>query len=159
MTNLQERFDVLAKLISEEKIPVCDKYDAEGVTAVSSYNSDYNTFEVGGYAFKVLTEKEAYTAAREYIVDALWAFNVDFILKHTNFYNEVSDYVKQTYINSMSEMQTALCEGANPIVRALISDLDDFVDDAIAADGRGHFISMYDGVEYEADGYYVYIIE
>lgn len=56
--------------------------------------------------------------------------------------------------------QERLYEGANAIIHALIDDLNDFVDDAIAADGRGHFISSYDGEEHEVtvDGetYYVY---
>ena len=37
-----------------------------------------------------------------------------------------------------------------------IEDFDDFIDDAVSSDGRGHFISRYDGDENEQDGYYIY---
>jgi hypothetical protein len=32
----------------------------------------------------------------------------------------------------------------------------DFADEAISADGRGHFLSGYDGNENEQDGFYIY---
>jgi hypothetical protein len=40
----------------------------------------------------------------------------------------------------------------------MIKDMDDFVDDAIGADGRGHFLSHYDGNEVEdrESGLYIY---
>ena len=42
----------------------------------------------------------------------------------------------------------------------MIPDMDEFVDDAICQDGRGHFISHYDGKEneYKVNGkmFYVY---
>lgn len=54
-------------------------------------------------------------------------------------------------------MQGKLCESANSLVKSLIVDLDHFVSDAISADGRGHFLSGYDGVEIELDGdFYAY---
>ena len=46
-------------------------------------------------------------------------------------------------------MQGKLCESANELVLALIDDMDKFVSDAISSDGRGHFLSYYDGEEQE----------
>jgi hypothetical protein len=43
-------------------------------------------------------------------------------------------------------------------IRALLTDEDDLVDEAISADGRGHFIATYDGEEAEAGRFYVYRI-
>lgn len=45
---------------------------------------------------------------------------------------------------------------ANSIVKALINDIDTFVYDAIDADGRGHFLSFYDGREHEQDEFFIY---
>jgi hypothetical protein len=53
-------------------------------------------------------------------------------------------------------MQGKLCESARPIVEALIEDMDHFVSDAICADGRGHFLSQYDGEENEEGEFYIY---
>jgi hypothetical protein len=50
---------------------------------------------------------------------------------------------------ALGKMQGKLCEGANELVRALIEDMDAFIEDAIGADGRGHFLSSYDGNEEE----------
>jgi hypothetical protein len=53
-------------------------------------------------------------------------------------------------------MQSELCESANAIVKAIISDIDEFIQDAIDSDGRGHFINSYDGEENEHGEYYIY---
>jgi hypothetical protein len=48
-------------------------------------------------------------------------------------------------------MQSELCEDANELVKAVIRDIDHFVKDAILSDGRGHFLSGYDGEENEIE--------
>jgi hypothetical protein len=48
-------------------------------------------------------------------------------------------------------MQAELCEDANELVKAVIRDIDHFVKDAILSDGRGHFLSSYDGEENEIE--------
>jgi hypothetical protein len=50
---------------------------------------------------------------------------------------------------SIKLMQETQCEGCNEAIFALIGDFNHFVDDASAADGRGHFLSSYDGEEQE----------
>ena len=61
---------------------------------------------------------------------------------------------------ALESVQSSKAEGANGLVRALISDLDGFIEDAICEDGRGHFLASYDGDENEetVDGvtYYIY---
>jgi hypothetical protein len=61
----------------------------------------------------------------------------------------------ESAIRSLQYAQRS-CENANGLVRALIDDMDEFIEDAINADGRGHFIAYYDGVENEQDGFYIY---
>ena len=53
-------------------------------------------------------------------------------------------------------LQSSICEGINSIVKALIVDIDEFITDAIDADGRGHFISWYDGREHEQNDLFIY---
>ena len=119
---------------------------------VNPSDYDENTFETeDGEEYLVLTDKEADNKAREYILDSLWAFNADFIFAHSDAFVNLSDWERDEAIKSLTEMQGKLCESANGLVRCLIADIDEFVDDAIVADGRGHFLSFYDGVEIDLE--------
>ena len=94
--------------------------------------------------YLVLTDEEADEKAREYIRDSLWAFNVDFLM---NFCDALDEPRAR---KAFSKMQENLCEGANELVYALVKDrFDEFVQDAIQCNGRGHFLSFYDGQENE----------
>ena len=126
-----------------------------------SYYSEYR-FYVRGDEYLVMDDDRAYATAYHEISQLLWAFNTDFILDHLK--DDIKygdDPVDLDELKAgIDIVKEKLCEGANAIIRALIEDLEDFVDDAIAADGRGHFISSYDGEEHEVtvDGetYYIY---
>lgn len=91
--------------------------------------------------YLVLTDDEANDLAADYIKDSVWAFNSDFIIDHTELPYEAKEMI-ETY-------QRDKCESANDTILAMIDDIDEFIDNAISADGRGHFISMYDGQENE----------
>ena len=119
-----------------------------------------NIFESeSGEEYMVLTDEEADNEAENSIKESLWSFNADFILKHTNFYHNSTEEEDQIFMNSLKTMQNTLCEDANDLVYAMIEDIDIFVCSAIEEDGRGHFISMYDGEENEQNGYYIYRME
>lgn len=128
----------------------------DGVTVENSYNESYNTFEIAGCEYKVLTDDEANEEAKSEILNSLWAFNGDFILRHTEFYNTSSDVEDREFLRSLQQLQSSVCESANSIVKALIVDVDAFIDEAIDTDGRGHFISWYDGEENEQDEFFIY---
>jgi hypothetical protein len=56
-------------------------------------------------------------------------------------------------------MQEKCCEGCNDFFKAIIKGtcgLDKFVEDAIEADGRGHFLAYYDGEENEQGDCFIY---
>ena len=110
-----------------------------------------------GEEYLVLTEDEADKTAKEEIKNSLWAFKAEFILQECDM--DISNKVE----NSLIAMQKACCEDCNEFILALIEGscgLDKFVDDAIGFDGRGHFISEYDGEEVDAEGeYYIYRIQ
>lgn len=105
--------------------------------------------------YVAVDDEDADKLARKNIEDTLWAFNSDFIAEHSSGIREVGE----RGIKALHKMQEDLCESANSIVKALIDDMDDFVEDAISADGRGHFISSYDGEEYEQGDSYIYCID
>ena len=126
------------------------------LTVKNCYNDSCKTFEMIGNEYKVLTDAEADEEAKESILNDLWAFNADFILQHTEFYNNSTDREDKEFCDSLKQLQGSICESANSIVKALICDIDEFVTDAINADGRGHFLSFYDGEEHEQDEFFIY---
>ena len=103
--------------------------------------------------YLVLTDEEATERATEEIEQSLWAFNKSFLDGHSEAISEIPD-------KDFEAMQCNLCESFNKAVRAMIDDFEHFVEDAISCDGRGHFISHYDGEENEEKinqtYYYIY---
>ena len=112
-----------------------ESYDHYGLTVYSG----------NGMEIAIGTDEEADTATAEYIKESLWSFNPSFILSHSKV--AYSDRLQKALVH----LQKELCEDANPLVEALIKDLDHFVSDAISSDGRGHFLSSYDSEEQEID--------
>ena len=111
---------------------------------------DDNTFEGAGGEWMVLTEDEADIIAGDYIRESLWAFNADFI----------SDYLPEGVGIEVIEALQPQCENCNDAILSMVGDnLDNLINDAVAADGRGHFMDSYDGDENEIyiDGEYHYI--
>ena len=102
--------------------------------------------------YSVYTDEEADEKAEIYISESVWAFNAGFIINHSKLPYEAIEMVEG--------FQSAKCEDANDTILALIDDFDEFVSDAISADGRGHFLSSYDGEENEemvnGETYYIY---
>lgn len=150
---LKKKFEALKNYLIESGEATAEDL-TEGIEAV--YNDGWETFEIIGQEYKVLTDEEADKAAADYIKDSLWAFNADFILQHTAVFEETTDREDQEIIKALRMVQESICESANALVRALISDIDTFIEDAIDADGRGHFMSSYDGEEHESNGFYIY---
>ena len=108
------------------------------------------------YMFTVATDAEADHIAADDIKESLWAFNSDFICSHSTALQAAGPRAEQ----ALQKMQAELCESANPLVEAMIDDMDDFIQDAISCDGRGHFIAQYDGdeneVEVDGEDFYIY---
>jgi len=114
-----------------------------------------DVFEAGGGEYEVLTDSEADEKARAYILDSLWAFNTDFIMDHLA--KPVTGRAYDALEASIKHAQGAMCEDANELIATLIGDnINEFIDDAISADGRGHFLTTYDGEENEQGEYFIY---
>lgn len=101
----------------------------------------------------VLTDEEADEKAAEYIEQSLWAFIPSFLADETGLFVEVFEAIQGN----------GKCESNNDAILSIIEKtcgLDEFVKSAISADGRGHFISHYDGKENEetvnGETFYIY---
>lgn len=93
--------------------------------------------EYDGCTYAVGTEEEANDAAAEYIRESLWAFNPDFLA------NYAAGPMRAKWIK---EIVGDRCEDANDDITEMVSDrIKELIDDAIAADGIGHFLNSYDG--------------
>lgn len=144
----------------EEQIKTLAEFlEVEPKEITESEYGDENTFSCNGAEYLVLDEEGADAKAREEIEQDLWAFNADFIIQHCKNYEDMDNYEFNTAVESLRHAQGNCCENANGLVKALIDDMDEFVDDAIDADGRGHFISRYDGEENELNGFYIYRVD
>jgi hypothetical protein len=124
------------------------------------FNDCENQFSYNGEEYLVLTDEEANEKAKEEIEQSLWAFNPIFILEHCSTWDRMSNWEVDAAKEALEKIQSSHAEAINELVRAMISDLDEFVEDAIMEDGRGYFIATYDGYEDEAKvgdtWYYIY---
>jgi len=123
------------------------KHLEEDIDMIIESKYDEDEFEVYEQEYLVLTDEEADERAKEYILESVWSFNAWFLVAH------MPEGVDEDAIKLIQEK---CCEDANNTFLAMIEDKDYFVEDAISTDGRGHFLSSYDGSEYEVEGYYIY---
>ena len=144
--------------MSEYETPMDDCYGAEIIALAEYLDTDIDMISVSKYdntlyetdegEFLILDDENADKLAEEYILNSLWAFNADFIINYTDLPYDAIDMI--------IAYQTEKYEDANDTIYALIDDIDEFVSDAIAADGRGHFINNYDGEEIECGEWFIY---
>ena len=120
------------------------------IETINNIDNDDEDFAIrdGNTEYRFLRSDIADSKAIEYIKDLVWAFNPDFIIQHS----KALDYDNASL--KIIEAIQAQCENGNEAMLRLIDDFVDFADDAIAADGRGHFLSAYDGKERDLDAPY-----
>jgi hypothetical protein len=126
--------------------------DPDELTPETYTHYGLEVFSNGRKQYAVGTDSEADEACKEYIKDTAWAFRSSFICEFCNLPQELAE--------ALETMQSKKCEGANDSILALIDKtdggLDGFVEEAVSADGRGHFLSSYDGEENERSGFFIY---
>ena len=110
------------------------------------YDEAQNDYDNQDYL--VYADEDADEAVREEIEESLWAFTPSFLSAHTGVDEEVFVALADR------------CEVNNDSYKRMIKDFDAFVDDAVACDGRGHFLAPYDHEENEITfngiTYYIY---
>ena len=113
-----------------------------GKANITHQDDHYYTF--GNQEYMVLTDAEAQDKVAESIKETLWAFKPDILARHSRIEREVLERLQDS------------CETANDAIYKLIKKYDDLVEDAVGTDGRGHFLSGYDGNENEQGDFYLY---
>ena len=131
------------------QVKTVDKTEQEKIEALAKHlDCSIDEAVVSMDDYLVYTDDEADEAVYNYIDESVCFFRSDFIAAHAEVDEEV--------IKKLQELH----ENSNKAIRSLIKDFDHFVDDAICADGRGHFLSSYDGEENEqtinGNDYYIY---
>ena len=124
------------------------KIETEDIEELDYDHYGLKVLEIDGYEYAIGTYEDVKIAAYEYIKNSVWAFNSWFIADHTT----------ADIDTDIIEMIQEKCENGNDAFLRLIDDLDEFVDDAISADGLGHFMATYDSDEIEIDNLYLYRI-
>lgn len=151
----EEQNRAMALAMYLEVKPEQDQSLDDFLSQFSSTEDDPNTFLYQDGEHLILKDDEADERAAEEIKESAWAFTTDFIFAHAS---KLPDDLHTR--NAIQKLQEDLCESANPITLALIDDIDTFVEDAIAADGRGHFLNQWNGAENDINvngtTYYLY---
>lgn len=126
-------------------------FENEEITTVRGITKDELEDYLNDDDYQIMTDDEADETCKEYIEQSLWAFNASFLSYETDLPIEVYEALQ------------GQCESSNEAVAALVEKtcgIDSLVDSAISADGRGHFLSSYDGQELEVSingvNYYIY---
>lgn len=99
-----------------------------------------SVIEVDDEEWALGSDEEADKAVKSCIKESLWAFNKTFLADHTGLPVDVFAALQKD------------CESSNDAIYTLIEkcgDMNSLVSDAISSDGRGHFLSHYDGHEKE----------
>jgi hypothetical protein len=92
------------------------------------------------HEFAIGLDDDCDKAVREYMEDAVWSFN-------HNFLAEVTGLPEEVFIALQPQ-----CEGSNLAIKELIKrtcGMETFTETAISWDGRGHFLASYDSCETE----------
>ena len=128
-----------------KKITAIAKYTDTDTVDIKALDAD--AFEVNGREYRVLTDEEADEAATDYIRESVWSFNAYFLAQFTGLPVAMFEAIQDQ------------CEGANDAILECIErfgSIKDFVQAAIEDDGRGHFLSSYDGEEVAFEEYFIY---
>ena len=94
--------------------------------------------DIEGEEWVLGNDTEVDKAVKSYIEETLWAFNKSFLSDQTGLPEEVFSTLQQG------------CESSNDAILSIVEkcgDMDTLVSDAVSSDGRGHFLSPYDGHE------------
>ena len=113
--------------------------------------SDYDdlVFDANGTEYLVFDEEEGNARAREHIRESLWESDADFIIDHSELPDESKEMIML--------LQLDKCEDANHAIEAVISDMDEFIEDAISSHGNVHFLNLdNEDEEDEESEFYIY---
>jgi hypothetical protein len=130
-------------------IALAEEFGCAPKDVIEKWDGEY---EIDGIDYLVLTDSEADDRVAEYIEDSLWAFTPNFLSSVTGVDVSVFEAIQAN--GEYDDNNGAILS----IISATNTDMREVVEEAVRWDGRGHFLSQYDGEEVEvyADGEYYY---
>lgn len=137
-----ERWDEIAHLDSDEydmRRAIAEEFDCE-VADIVDLSDD--TYQICGREYLIIDDDTANEKCKDYIQDNLWTFYPHFLSSETGFSEEIFEAIICTDVE----------KDKNDAIYALIESgcgIDNFVESAIRSEGRGHFLSSYNGYEIE----------
>lgn len=135
-------------MLNEQQLLEVQKYFKCKLEDIEHVEDD--TYLVEGLEYIICDDEEADRLTAEYIENSVWAFNPNFIC---NCIEDLSNSAKEGLEEMIKHIQIEQCESANDaILKILGNNLEDLIQDAIQCEGRGHFLSSYDGEEVEIRG-------
>jgi hypothetical protein len=142
-SEVKKHFEEFSEVTQAKIVGLAEHLDieAEDVYGISM-SDDECTFTIHTGDWLVCTDEEADEKAGENIEQEVWAFNTDFLLGF------MPNYISESMVDACKERY----EDSNDDILELIkagSGLEKFFQDAIASDGRGHFLDLYSGEEEE----------
>lgn len=151
----------LSALIREAKCTALAEFlECSAQIIISPHHENF--FEVWGQEYLVLTEQEADDAIAQQIEeDELWLFYPDWIVKHTLLREgtQFEDYEHKAILQAFTVIQEHLMEKCHPMLKGLIDatcGMPLFIEEAIAHNGRGHFLAPYDRDEKRQGDFCIY---
>ncbi len=124
---------------------------------IDEIKTDGDGFEIVGSdeRYLVLTDQEANEAVKEYIKESICYFNASYIAIYSRLSKEVIEHLQEKHVAVYGGQE----EINDLLIRELTIDFNRFVINVIEEDGRGHFLSSYDGDEHETGDFYIYQID
>lgn len=127
--------ELLAKHLGSDAADITEaRLDCYGLTVL----------EVGSESYAVGTDEDCDVAVISYLQDTLWACNGEFIAECCGLPIEIGVI--------LGKYGQENCEGANDALARLVNrtcGMEHLAKQAVAQDGRGHFLASYDGDEIE----------
>jgi hypothetical protein len=142
---------------TQERIKALSDFTGDCISSIEPTEYDDCLFEIGSQEYLVLTDEEADDRCHNEMIESLWAFNASFLIPWMPCYKDMSRREAEAFEECLKETQEKLCEGATPLIKSMLgANLEDCLNDAISADGRGHFLARYDGEENEQGEFFIY---
>lgn len=128
-----------AEILALAEFLNCDPAD---ITETSWDHYGMKVFTANGDEYAVGNDDSAAKAVESNIEDSIWAFNASFIVSMCDLPDQL--------VGAIQAWQEKDCESANDGLLELVNrmcGMKGFVENAVSSDGRGHFLSSYDGEE------------
>lgn len=148
-THFDDKRDEIAKVSALAK-----HLDIDDIDEID--NTGGNSYSVGNREYLILTNDEADEAVEDYIRDSIVYFKPGFLINFISdaFDDEIAEGDRENVVRDIQKLDED--EANEQLIRLIGGNWDSLVTDAILSDGRGHFLSGYDGDEVEEGDYLLY---